>query len=66
MASVVLKVQTTAARDYRLERTVTLRGPAGWELLERRAGTGEILEFVIPAAPDVDQSYYQVRPVPLW
>lgn len=64
--TLVLQVQTTADRDYRLERTVTLRGPAGWELLERRAGTGEILEFVIPAAPDVDQSYYQVRPVPLW
>lgn len=64
--TLVLQVQTTADRDYRLERTVTLRGPAGWELLERRAGTGEILEFVIPAAPDVDQSYYQVKPVPLW
>lgn len=64
--TLVLQVQTTADRDYRLERTVTLRGPAGWELLERRAGTGEILEFVIPAVPDVDQSYYQVKPVPLW
>ena len=64
--TLVLRVPTTVDRDYRLERTVTLRGPAGWELLERRAGTGEILEFVIPAVPEVDQSYYQVKPVPLW
>ncbi len=64
--TLVLRVLTTVDRDYRLERTVTLRGPAGWELLERRAGTGGVLEFVIPAAPDVDQSYYQVKPIPLW
>jgi hypothetical protein len=64
--TLVLRVPTTVDRDYRLERTVTLRGPAGWDLLERRAGTGGELEFVIPAVPDVDQSFYQVKPVPLW
>lgn len=64
--ALVLRVQTTADRDYRLERTITLRGPAGWELLERRPGTGDVLEFVLPVTLDADQSYYQVRPVPLW
>lgn len=62
----VLRVPTTWDRDYRLERTVTLGGSAGWELLERRAGTGGVLEFVVPATLDADQSYYQVKPVPLW
>jgi hypothetical protein len=62
----VLRVPTTWDRDYRLERTVTLGGVAGWELLERRAGTGGVLEFVVPATLDADQSYYQVKPVPLW
>lgn len=64
--ALVLRVQTSADRDYRLERTITLRGPAGWELLERRPGTGDVLEFVVPRPVDADQSYYQVRPVPLW
>ncbi len=64
--ALVLRVKTTADRDYRLERTITLRGPAGWELLERRPGTGDVLEFVLPVTVDADQSYYQVRPVPLW
>jgi hypothetical protein len=64
--ALVLRVPTTWDRDYRLERTVTLGGVAGWELLERRAGTGGVLEFVVPATLDADQSYYQVKPVPLW
>jgi hypothetical protein len=62
----VLQVLTTPDRDYVLEQTGGLIAGGGWINMERRAGTGGMIEFRVTLPPEDESQFYRVRPVPRW
>lgn len=64
--AMVLRTATTVDRDYVLERNDRLSGPASWSGVERRPGTGSVIEFRVVFPAHADAQFYRIRPVPLW
>ena len=62
-----LGVASRPEMDYVLERSVSLPAvESGWTPMERRRGTGDLLEFMTMPPEGAESLFYRLRPVPLW
>ena len=62
-----LRVASRPEMDYVLERSVNLPAvESGWTPMERRRGTGGLLEFMTMPPEGAESLFYRLRPVPLW
>ncbi len=62
-----LRVASRPEMDYVLERSLNLPAvESGWTPMERRRGTGGLLEFMTMPPEGAESLFYRLRPMPLW